>query len=177
MMARSHFPFAMCCWWLYARANGLPITGHSSLIAAVGGLLPDIDHPESVIGRRVKILSHPLSAIFGHRGMTHSLLAVIGIGAVLVFMTSHSQYSQFNWMIAPLCIGYLSHILGDALTPSGVPLFYPKKKTYSLNLFKTRSTAEFITVCTLTLLLFSVGGVGYESYSHAMKIIEENIRF
>ena len=69
MMARSHFPFAMCCWWLYARAIGLPITGHSSLIAAVGGLLPDIDHPESVIGRRVRFLSHPISAIFGHRGI------------------------------------------------------------------------------------------------------------
>lgn len=109
--------------------------------------------------------------------ITHSLLAVISILAVLIFITWEGRYHQFNWMIAPLCIGYLSHILGDALTPSGVPLFYPKKKTYSFKLFKTRSTAEFITVCTLTMTLFFVGGVGAEAYNHALSIIHENLTF
>ena len=176
-MARSHLPFAMCCWWLYARVMGYPITGYGSLIAALGGLLPDIDHPESVIGRRVRVLSLPISTVFGHRGITHSLLATGAMVGVLWWITHNPAYEPYRWMIAPLCIGYLSHLLGDSMTPSGVPLFYPKKKTYSFNLFKTRSTVEFVVVSVLTLALLVGLEIGGEVYENSMVILEENLRF
>ncbi|MGB7416267.1 MAG: metal-dependent hydrolase [Thermosynechococcaceae cyanobacterium] len=160
MMARNHMPFAMCCYWLGSILTGQPITGLSSLMAGLGGLLPDIDHPESTVGRRVKLLSLPLSAVFGHRGMTHSLLAVIIVGLTLAFVMQDGELQALQWVIAPLCIGYLSHILGDGLTPSGVPLLWPKKKTYSLNLFKTNSRQETLLIGALTLGLLTVGGVG-----------------
>ncbi|VEB43121.1 Inner membrane protein ydjM [Chromobacterium violaceum] len=44
-----------------------------------GSLLPDIDHPKSWLGRRIPFLSRPISYLFGHRGITHSLLAVVGV--------------------------------------------------------------------------------------------------
>ncbi len=158
MMAHSHISFAASLWWLYSGAMGMPITGFNTLAAMVGGLLPDIDHPKSAIGRQLPLLSEPLSAIFGHRGFTHSLLAVVMILGVLFWATASGEGTQLRWLVVPLCVGYLSHILGDAFTPSGVPLFYPKRKTYSFKLFKTRSVMETVVVAILTLgVFFSLG--------------------
>lgn len=159
MMARNHIPFAMASWWLFAIGTDQPIEAHGTMAAAVGGLLPDLDHPESALGRRVKFISLPLSAIFGHRGMTHSLLAAVGLLLILVAVTTMPAYTVFNGLIAPICIGYLSHLLGDSFTPSGVPLFWPRKRTYSFNIFKTWSWQEtaFTALFTFAVILF--GGV------------------
>ncbi len=77
----------------------------------------------------------------------------------LFWATASGEGSQLRWMVVPLCVGYLSHIIGDALTPSGVPLFYPKWKTYSFNLFKTRSLMETFVVAVFTLAVFFSLGV------------------
>lgn len=92
---------------------------------ALGSLLPDIDHPQSYLGRRIPLLSVPINKLFGHRGFTHSLLSLSLLGIA----------SAFYWAVNPLffgglLLGYFSHILGDMLTPMGVPLFYPDKKRY-----------------------------------------------
>ena len=159
MMATSHISFATTFWWVYCLLMGYPITGFHTLVAAIGGLMPDLDHPKSALGRRIPLISYPLSQLFGHRGFTHSLLMVVILLAVLVFGTTSPSFDGLRWMVMPLIIGYLSHILGDALTPSGVPLFYPNKKTYSLNLFQTRSFLESVVVGALTLAVFFGGGI------------------
>lgn len=160
MMARNHIPFAMASWWLFAIATKQPIDAHGTMAAAIGGLLPDLDHPESALGRRIKFISLPLSAVFGHRGMTHSLLAAIGLLAILVAVTTMPAYASLGGLVAPLCIGYLSHLLGDSLTPSGVPLFWPRKRTYSFRLFKTWSWQETVFTAVFTFAVVILGGVG-----------------
>ncbi|NEZ61035.1 metal-dependent hydrolase [Adonisia turfae] len=159
MMARNHIPFAMSCWWLVAIGAELPIEAQGTMTAAVGGMLPDLDHPGSALGRRLKLISLPLSAVVGHRGVTHSLLAVVALIGVLVTVATVPVYSHLGWLITPLTIGYLSHILGDSLTPSGVPLFWPRKTTYSMNLFKTRSWQETLFVGLFTFSTVIFGGV------------------
>jgi inner membrane protein len=168
MMAHSHISFATTSWWVYCLVMGYPITGFHTHVAAFGGLMPDLDHPKSALGRQIPFLSYPLSQIFGHRGFTHSLLMVGILLTVLVSLTNDPNYNGLSWMVVPLCLGYLSHILGDALTPSGVPLFYPLKKTYSLNLFKTRSFLETVVVGFLTLAVFFGGGIyaDFMAYLH-----------
>jgi inner membrane protein len=162
MMATSHISFAATLWWLYCLIMGYSITGFHTLVAAIGGLMPDLDHPKSALGRRLPFISLPLSSLFGHRGFTHSLVMVVVMFVGLAYVTKYPDYSMGRWMVTPLCVGYLSHILGDAFTPSGVPLFYPKKTTYSLNLFKTRSPLETVFVGTFTLSVFIFGGI----YNH-----------
>ena len=163
MMARSHMPFAMATWWLVAAAIGHPITGYSSLAASLGGLLPDIDHPESVVGRRVRLISVPLSAIFGHRGFTHSLLAVALIG---LLVTQVPLYGQSWWV--PICVGYLSHILGDALSASGVPLLYPvSKRRFKMRLLPVNSWQETAVVGIFFFLTLGFSGAGEEIIQHA----------
>ena len=160
MMARSHVPFAMSWWWTFCLITGSSVTGYGTLIAGIGGLLPDLDHPQSVLGRRLWFISLPLSALVGHRGFTHSLIAVVIMLITLVMFTSVADYAFLSWMIAPLCVGYLSHIFGDFLTPSGVPLFYPKRKNFTLNIFKTGDWRETVIVGAIGLMVFLFGGVG-----------------
>ena len=159
MQARNHVPFAMSCWWLFAIATGRPIDAFGTMAAAIGGLLPDLDHPESVLGRRLPLVSIPLARIFGHRGMTHSLLAVAVMTTGLVAITAIHQWGLAAWLLPPLIVGYLSHILGDSMTPSGVPLFWPRKQTYSFNLFKTWSWQETVSVGAFTFFVVLTGDV------------------
>lgn len=107
-----------------------------SLLILSGGIagsyLPDIDHPKSAFGSRVLPLSLPISAIFGHRGITHSLIAVVGMSSLLWWV-----FQQANWhqgiavpVLVGIAVGYLSHLLGDWLTNSGVPLLWPSKRRF-----------------------------------------------
>lgn len=151
----------MASWWVVALATGQPITGFNTLAAALGGLLPDIDHPESVIGRRVRIISVPLASIFGHRGFTHSLLAVALIGAIAVHLTLQGQS-----LLLPICVGYLSHLLGDALSASGVPLLHPwSRKRYKWRVLPVNSLQETAVVAVVFVVVL-IGGAGQALIQH-----------
>lgn len=149
----------MACYWLFAIATGRPIDAFGTIAAGIGGLLPDLDHPESVLGRRLPLISIPLAKVFGHRGMTHSLLAVAIMLSALVAITTIYQWGFVAWLVPPLIVGYLSHILGDSMTPSGVPLFWPRKRTYSFNFFKTWSWQETVSVGAFTFFVVLAGNV------------------
>ncbi len=88
--------------------------------AVVGSLLPDVDSPTSAIGRLLPFISVPLEQRWGHRTVTHSFLALACVGvAALPFLL-------LSWTIyVAILMGYLSHLIADCATKSGVPLFYP----------------------------------------------------
>ena len=119
-------------------------------LAVAGSLLPDIDHPESWVGRRSRPFSSVLAATFGHRGVTHSAVAIVAL-SVLLARAGHGQ----AWAVA-VTTGYLSHLLADMLTPRGLRLAWPLRRTWGYPLCKTGSPAEAI----ITLLL-SCGIVWY----------------
>ena len=98
----------------------------------IGSHLPDIDHPKSAFGSRVLPLSLPISAVFGHRGITHSLIAVVGMSWA-VWWALHYAHWQNGYtvpVVVGVAVGYLSHLLGDWLTNSGVPLLWPSKRRF-----------------------------------------------
>lgn len=72
-----------------------------------GSILPDIDHPGSMIGKNVPLLPK----LFQHRGFTHSILFCLLMSLVNIW----------------ICIGCLVHIIMDMMTKQGVELFYPLK--------------------------------------------------
>ena len=128
------------------------------MAAAMGGLLPDIDRPKSALGRRIPFISIPLSYLIGHRGVTHSLMAVV-VMLILLPIAAFTMNTRIALLVAPVCLGYLSHIAGDAMSPSGVPLLWPKRKRYTLNLFKTTSLLESVFVGVFTISVVFFGGV------------------
>lgn len=91
-----------------------------SVSILLGSLLPDIDHPQSILGRHVLFISKPLYRYFGHRSLTHSVFFVI----LLVLLFSLVQLNLFG---LGLGVGMLSHIVLDLCWPgsSGVAILYP----------------------------------------------------
>ncbi len=141
MMAGSHVLVGMAAWTLAAPALHQPVIEPACLaLAACGALLPDIDHPSSWVGRRARVVSRPLAAVFGHRGITHSLLAVLGMVVLL------EHYRVGRETVAPAAVGYLSHLAADGLTPRGLRLAWPARRAFALPLCRTGSAGEGLLV-------------------------------
>jgi inner membrane protein len=150
MMAGSHVAVGAAAWVLVAPHFGMPGTAPLPLALAIGGaLLPDIDHPRSWIGRRCGMVSRLLARVVSHRGFTHSLLAV----ALCLYALQADGVSRF-W-VAPLLVGYLSHLAADLLTPAGLRLAWPLRQGFSVPLCRTGSPAEPVIV----LILLAVAGL------------------
>ena len=131
-------------------------------MAVVGSLLPDIDHPESKVGRYVLPLSYPIFKIWGHRTITHSIW----------FLLLSLPFVPMFWLIGwpahlpfGLVIGVLSHLLADLVSYNtgrrftsggGLPLLYPYPKRYGYRIVFVGGVSEivfgFLMVC-LTLIL------------------------
>lgn len=103
-------------------------------VALLGALLPDIDAEEATIKSELGLVGRMLGgglSLFGvkHRGLTHRgviALLVVGVGMVMGDL--------WGWPDAGLAfgLGWVSHILADGMTVSGVPLLWPWKKDFHL---------------------------------------------
>jgi len=78
--------------------------------------LPDIDHPSSWVGQRLRQISRPLAATIGQPGRPPFRRG----GARLHEDSALAGFHRAA--IDPLVVGYLSHLAADVLTTSGVRL-------------------------------------------------------
>lgn len=113
----------------------------------LGTAFPDIDEPESAIGRRTRIISDIIKSIFGHRGFTHSLFYILLLSLMPLYFYYIKQNDIYYYSTLAFVLGNLAHILGDMWTYGGVPLFWPIKKTKKHIIpkpfqFKTNSLKE-----------------------------------
>jgi len=155
MMLVSHLVFGAVAGAVVAHFHISPLWV-SVPLAMAGALLPDIDHPKSALGSRVRPVSTLIAKVFGHRGLTHSLLAVLGLSWLLLHLSGHKATSN---MLAPLLAGYLSHLIADGLTPMGVPLFWPVRFPVRFPLtVRTGSAAE--KLLTLAVVVGSCWWLG-----------------
>ena len=123
---------------------GLPRFSPASLaLVTLGSLLPDVDHPSSWVGRRLRFVSYPLARVFGHRGFTHSLVAVALCGTAL------ASQGAGRAAVAPVVVGYLAHLAADLLTPRGLRLAWPLRRSFALPVCRTGSAGEALLVAGL----------------------------
>jgi len=122
-----------------------------------GSLFPDIDEPNSYIGRKfwfmswpIKFLSHILPFL-KHRGLTHLFLVPISLGMV-------AFYGKNIWL-GGFALGWLLHTLGDLITVGGIGgYFYPFWSNRKIVLlpyplrFYTGGGAEKIVIMCLVCL-------------------------
>ncbi|MCB4820481.1 metal-dependent hydrolase [Roseicella aerolata] len=150
MLAGSHVALGAAAWIAAAPHLGRPPLDPEALALAVaGGLLPDIDHPKSWVGRRLRPLSDLVAGAFGHRGVTHSLLALLGCGWLLQQGALPARWAE------PLVAGYLSHLLGDLLTPQGLRLLWPFRGTWALPMCRAGSPFEPLVVALVLVAAWS----------------------
>ncbi|MBK8536733.1 MAG: metal-dependent hydrolase [Candidatus Competibacteraceae bacterium] len=120
MTLGTHVAFASVLYLGGATLFGYRPDLISWALAAVASLLPDIDLPPSKIGRLFWFLSVPLERRFGHRTLTHSLVAVVAV-AVLAWPLTLLHPLYWGSVVG----GYGSHLWLDMLNIRGVDLFWP----------------------------------------------------
>jgi len=135
--------------------------GVLAVVAALGALLPDLDarggklQSLSIAGvRPLAPISAAAHAVLGHRGMMHSVTALLILG---LLVTPTSIWIGFGPMAA-LMLGYASHLLADAGTPSGVPFFYPDLRRWHVLPRRLRITTG--SVAEQALFPFLLAAVG-----------------
>ncbi|MGG5837444.1 metal-dependent hydrolase, partial [Huaxiibacter chinensis] len=118
-------------------------------------LLPDIDHPKSFLGQRLKWIAKPIARAFGHRGFTHSLLAVFALLTLFYLKVPDSWIVPAD-AIQGMVLGYLSHILADMLTPAGVPLLWPCRWRFRFPLLAPQKGNQLERVLCMALFAYAV---------------------
>jgi len=117
----------------------------------LGAVFPDLDEPQSYIGRKLYFISYPLRWIgLKHRTITHSFIFPAAAVSVAMFF--------YNIPLLLFLYGYFIHLVGDMLTVTGIPALYPVSKKY-YNLFpdklrfRTGSPTEYILISLLFLII------------------------
>lgn len=127
--------------------------GHIIIGGIITCLLPDIDHPKSLLGQRLKWLSIPITKVFGHRGITHSFLGIVG-GSIFL---SSNLLSQIIILIPvdfihAMIVGYISHVVADMLTPLGIPLLWPYRRRFCIPILNPSKYPKWERIfCVLVL--------------------------
>jgi len=196
MTATTHYAFS----YLLCAAAGVEPT--TALTASLFSLLPDIDHPESTIGRIFSPLSKYIQRKYGHRTVTHSLFAIMFIAAALLPLLLIPRLLQWGnpfWtgLYAAALLAFSSHIFIDLFNKSGVRIFSPfSQKEYisfrtpSLRILVS-SWQEYILLFVILFFAFTVSGEGfsihkavrtvgkmiYKNYDNAVKDYQENSAF
>lgn len=89
------------------------------LVSTLAALLPDVDHPGSVLGRVLRPLAVWLEEKYGHRnGPTHTLQFSVLMGLVLGVIPAVAIGS----LVPLICgvLGAVSHLFLDSMTRSGI---------------------------------------------------------
>ena len=141
MLAKTHIAFGILAGLVALKY--VPISNQLLFIALVivGVFLPDIDHYDSKVNRSLKV-TRIIPLFFGHRGFFHSIFAALLIFAGLWW------WQGFIYG-AGLFVGYVSHLISDALTVSGVGFLNP------IVHYKIKGPVQTGTV-TETLVFFAV---------------------
>lgn len=126
MMSSTHAAIGVVVYAGACAFTGDPVQPAALGAAAVGAWLPDVDTPSSRAGFCVYPLAAYLEKKFGHRTITHSFAgtAIFAALCLPLLLWPHLQPLYFA-----LLVGYLSHLLADAATKSGVPLFWPNRRS------------------------------------------------
>ncbi|MGY7605140.1 metal-dependent hydrolase [Klebsiella pneumoniae] len=160
MTAEGHLFFSIACAVFAKNAELTPVLAqgdwwHIVPSAVLTCLLPDIDHPKSFLGQRLSWISKPVARAFGHRGFTHSLLAVFG-ALTLFYLKVPDSWIVPADALQGLVLGYLSHILADMLTPAGVPLLWPCRWRFRLPILAPRKGNQLERALCMALFVYAV---------------------
>ena len=135
MLAPTHSAFGIFLTLVILAFFGVQWGLHWTIIlfAVLGSIIPDIDHPRSVIGKIFYPVSCFLEDKFGHRTITHSIIGWIIatlIFSIIIIIPSlvigHWKLDILPWRwIAAFSISYFSHLILDMFNRRGAQMFWP----------------------------------------------------
>lgn len=178
MRYHAHIVTSLAATVALAQATDAKLAITTLAGVTIGSLLPDIDEPRSYVGNRSMGASNIVKFIFGHRGFTHSILAMI-IMLLPLYWILHLQSYSFSFyslvdyggiqtvtdglahfllmFFYGLGLGYILHILEDMFSIKGVPLLYPIKKKIAIKLYRTGGKREkLILFASILYIIYQV---------------------
>lgn len=198
MMIRTHVPLgvatALCVGGALDMKVGVPFIA----AAAIGSMLPDIDHPQGKLNQKILLVNNKMGklltytflaylmvdlyiknssmnfllylvpaflmiAFSKHRGITHSILGSVGMIFIVYKLEPMLRITGITMGFA---MGYISHIVSDCFTHSGVELLFPNRKNFNFPLtIRTNGIAENIIFLGTTMFLVYMCFRNYNIFS------------
>jgi len=131
-MFKTHIAFGFLTGLIALKFFSIPNPILFITLVILASALPDIDHPNSKLGKKVKVIS----LFFEHRGFFHSIFAAILFGGLAYYLLKGYFLAVF--------IGYFSHIVIDAITLEGIMPLHPVSRFKLKGIFRTGSVFEYI---------------------------------
>lgn len=164
MIAGTHVAFSTTLYLAGAAFFEYPPTLIGWALAAGASLLPDIDLPTSKLGRVLFPISTRLERTFGHRTLTHSLVALVGLAA-LVSPLLYLGHTAWFWAVVG---GYWSHLWidmvnrrgADLLWPSPIRVVFPGNPSYRLTAGSKAEMVLFVCLIGFAALFYPISGTG-----------------
>jgi inner membrane protein len=137
MLAPTHSIFGIFLTLIVLAIFGVQWSLHWTILlfAVLGAIIPDIDHPKSVIGKFFFFISAPIERRYGHRTITHSIvgwaICTMLFSIVIGLISFLPQISEWGWAdlpirwIAAFSISYMSHLILDMFNRRGSQMFWP----------------------------------------------------
>ena len=134
MMWKTHIVFGVLCGLLALNIYDAGNLWIFFLLVVLGSLLPDIDERHSKINKGLSIVRW-LSIFVKHRGIFHSIFIPLLLGSII--------WTIFDIVYAlPLFIGYVSHLVIDSFTKTGINFLHPIAKFRISGFVETGSILE-----------------------------------
>lgn len=159
------------------------ISGHSLPIittvclasgAAIGSLIPDIDHEGSMIGKKLKPVARMFRKTCGHRGATHTIAGLFVYSLVVFILAGIGTSMKSANILLPLFIGFcvsgVSIFIYDTVKKATTKRY---KKTHRANImlatFVIGALATyFATEIVINLLAIALLGSSLGYLSHLL---------
>lgn len=122
--------------------SGALLLGFDPFLCTVGSIAPDKD----ILIARFRgtwNTKKRRTLLNSHRGITHHFYFLILCLCLILYLQKSLPYGYF---ISSFCLGYALHLIGDILTPLGIPYtskYYPR---LSVPVFRTNSPLEHLVV-------------------------------
>lgn len=162
MTGRSHLLFGIGTGVVAVMSTPALSVLHLPLIG-VASLLPDVDSPTSMLGKKVKLLGK----IFTHRGFLHTPLFL-----ALFFLITNPG---IRWSCV---IGIASHLFLDMFNRGGIMLLYPfGNKKFRLASLKCGAWAEsgiVLALIAIEVVMLKVVGIQFP-HEGIMSLVQQII--
>jgi inner membrane protein len=111
-------------------------------LVMAASILPDIDHPDSTIGRNFKIIGF----LFEHRGFFHSVFAL------LLFTFPVYYFLKSHILGFAVLAGYGAHLLADCISKQGIMPLHPISRIKIRGFIKTNSFVEYVIFIVIIIV-------------------------
>ena len=150
MLAKTHALFSFLLGSIFLYYFEIPYQAIFLILIVLSSYLPDIDTPQSKLGKSLFFISYPLKFIFGHRKLFHSIFIPLILFGLL------ANFLDLFYLGLAIFLGYFTHLIGDAFSKEGIMFLYPISKFKLNGFFKVGGNFEMFLASLFLIIDFLI---------------------